>query len=231
MKRTSSLLVAAALVAALGASRPALAGGACAHGDQPYERCQWVMVFTVDGEGHLVLETRGSSGVYVSAGQPPSDLCDRIGCGHVRPSCGYSIVVSSDRPFALPRGFQRRQAFCVAGPAPWRAEHSAKLCRLLGVQHGSVRVQVHRWASTDCAYGPPTPCLQAGWPWFELSDADRVFVDGCFVGRGPLALSSAAPGRHRITVLTVTGRKVSRWVVLPAHARHSACNRGGAACR
>lgn len=231
MKRTSSLLMVAALVAALGASRPALAGGACARGDQPYARCQWVMVFSVDGEGRLVLETRGSSGIYVSAGQPHSELCDLIGCRNGRPSCGYSIVVSSDRPFALPRGFERRRAFHARGPEPWRAEHSVKLCRLLGVQHGSVRVQVHNWGSTGCAYGPHSSCFQGGWPWSGLSGADRVFVDGRFVGRGPLALSAATPGRHRITVLTVTGRKVSRWVVLPAHDGHSACNRGGAACR
>jgi hypothetical protein len=193
------------------------------------DRAQWVMVFSLNECGQLVLESRGRSANYVAAGSiHPDGLCL---ADLDRGRTGYRIVVTSDRPFCVPPGFARRQAFRT--PAHWSAGHSRRLCRLLGVRPGIVRVTAyagepawphHRHADDG------VPCVHRGWPWTGVEHSDRVFVDGVFAGHGFAALVRIAAGGHRVTVVSAQGRKVTRWVSFPASSCGTAC-RIELACR
>jgi hypothetical protein len=184
------------------------------------DRPAWVMVFSLDEHGELVLETRGRTGVYVSRELPVVEECRMARCDREGGARGFSIMVTSNRPFALPHGFARHQVFRVTPHAPWRNEHTRRLCQLLGVPVGSVRVTVHSWSRLEapgCGHAVcARSCTHAGWPWVGLAKGDRVYVDGGFVGCGVSALFAVSAGPHRVTVVTERGRKDTRWVSFPA---------------
>lgn len=175
------------------------------------ERPAWVMVFSLDFDGRLTLLTRGRTGVYVSQRSGQSDVL----CGSSGPQAGsrYDIVVYSDAPFALPRGFARAHKFRV-DKRGWHEEHSRRLCRSLGVRPETVRVVVHAqrgWSRPACNHGA---FVGAGL-WAAITAGGRVYVDGGFRGRGVEAMFSVPPGRKRVSVVTDSGHKYSEWVAFP----------------
>jgi len=185
------------------------------------DRPQWVMVFSVTGGGDLTLERGGRSAVFVGAGSSHRD-CFASG-GRRMHGGGYHVVVTSDRPFGLPRNFARSQSFQVR--SQWGSQHTKRLCRLLGVRPGSVHVAAF-------AFEPEfrrrrdqhtTVCGHSAWPWAGLHGEDQVYVDGIFRGLGVSALIRVSSGGHRVTVVSSEGRKQSRWVAFGTSSCEPTC--------
>lgn len=184
---------------------------------------QWVMTFSLDSDGQLLFEGSGRSADYMLEGAVVHHRASRR---NVEDEPVYRIVVASDQPFCLPVGFPRHQAFPVR--SQWRPEHSQRLCRLLGVRPGAVRV-----VATSCGpvYVKPrqhrarvVARAHTAWPWCEVNRADRIYIDGRFSGEGFAALVDVSVGPHRVTLVTSQGHKTTRWVTFPDGRCGSECD-------
>lgn len=224
MKKIAMTVRACGMLWAAG-SAPALADHNC-EAEACYaqaERPQWVMEFALDDCGQLVLASRGRSAEYIAVGGRHHHKSVKHGQAK-RGARGYNIVVVSEEPFVLPRHFGRHQTFVVG--SKWKGDDTRRLCRLMGVRPGVVRVTVtacepeYFESRRDVRVGY---CPHDAWPWAGLERADKVYVDGSFRGAGFAALLDVSGGGHRVTVVTGGGRKLTRWVSFPTSDCGSSC--------
>jgi hypothetical protein len=196
-------------------------------GGMRVERPSWVMVFGVDVEGRLQLQTESRTGVFVSLDLPSATVYDQVGWGQQGPECAWQLVVISDVPFALPRQFARQEGFRIDRSGHWSALDSRKLSRLLGLRPEAMHVSlcpVVRPGFQAYLYegGVFSAQVQAG-----LLCGGQVYIDGRFLGRGAGVLVGVTPGRRRLTVVTEDGRKCSQWVSFPCRPNESNCEASG----
>jgi len=176
-------------------------------------RPSWVSLFAVRPDGTIRRLTRAKAGRYAAPRQPLTfEFKNRKANRAPRPG-EWIVALTSVAPMhacAIP--YLESVMFDAYFDGRWQqGAHEATVCRLAGVRRGQVHVtavrlrgrrspQLRPGCATVAQYGPRIPA------------GSRVYVDGQLCGIGAGALCGLAPGPHRVTVLTPSGRKMFQWV-------------------
>jgi hypothetical protein len=171
------------------------------------DRPCFVRVFAVDDAGRRQQLTRRLQGVRVSPGNPL-----RSHGRHMHTLWGPH-----------PRG--EITIVAVAQARPFRAVHADDYLLRANARRNQA-CQMARYTVRGRATGrrtrPAYLSLRAGLVWGSaIPGGALIFLDGILIGHGSTAVVSAAPGVHRMTVVTPGGHKQMRRVKIESGGRHS----------
>ena len=229
MRRLPMILTAAILVASIAAvaqadpygrhrgaaPRPevyvaadAFTPGAPLHVTVHVDRPAWVQVYETNARGQVRRLVRRSKGVRVVPGRPlilTRPTARGRGWHQIQAVASRRPLARSNTPFLTftaydECGYSDHDGFSYhyAGYTHGRYGRSANAA---GVDYIRFRVVPYRAGTWS---------FHAGFDWIPAGG--RVYVDGRYLGYGPSACRVLPVGRHRVTVQTAGGGKVTRWI-------------------
>jgi hypothetical protein len=173
-------------------------------------RPSWVSLFAVRPDGTIRRLTRAEAGRYAAPRQPLTFNFKNSKANRAARRGEWIVALTSAAPMhacAIP--YLESVMFDVYFDGRWRDQtHEATVCRLAGVRRGQVHVTAVRLGRAQGrVYGPQ--CATVAQFGRRIPAGSRLFVNGQMCGIGAGALWGLAPGQHRVSVLTPSGRKFS----------------------
>lgn len=192
------------------------------------DRPSFVTVYNIDAAGRVRRLTRHEGGVWVTPGRPL-----------------YLPEFRDSRLVAVgPTGME--ELIAVASPArfgryddlPYYGDRDYDRLPVCGHDRNGYIERVNRRLMHDRRFSARSVARTTFWveepPYYrwphhsgvsinigiDIPLRARVYVDGVFFGIGPACVGSLTPGRHRVTVHTERGRKITREVTVPRDRRY-----------
>lgn len=198
------------------------------------DRPSFVTVYNIDAAGRVRRLTRDDRGVWVTPGRPlylPETRYSRLVAAGPTGMEELVAVASpvqfghcDDLPFYGDRDYDRLPC-CEHDRNGFIEKVNRRLMHERGFSNRSV-ARTTFWVEPAPYYRwPHRPGLSIDIG-INIPLQARVYVDGVFFGIGPSCISALNPGRHRITVHTERGRKISREVTIPRDSRYRSDVRG-----
>jgi hypothetical protein len=195
-------------------------------------RPAWVTLFAVRPDGKMRRLTRKTSGLYATPRQPLM-FKFKNNRRHRAPRNGeWVVAMTSVEPLGVCGvPYSDNIMFDAHFDGRWRGSfHESTVCRLAGVRRGRVHVTAVRVGFDRRPVHSPS-CATIAQFGRRVPAGSRLYIDGRLCGVGAGALWGLAPGQHRVTVLTPSGRKFSDWVTVGHKSPRSEYYGGPGGCR